>query len=85
MNSSDRAVIPLDTAFKRRWSFEYLSIDFDNLPVKNLELLTNDGVYNIYWRDFADKIINYQLKEFRVAEDRLIDPFFLNKDDLGDD
>ncbi|MFW1336024.1 AAA family ATPase [Vibrio parahaemolyticus] len=85
MNSSDQAVMPLDTAFKRRWSFEYLPIDFINSPDKQLEILTNDGVYNISWRKFADDVINFQLKSFNVAEDRLIGPFFLNKVDLGED
>lgn len=27
MNSADQGVLPLDTAFKRRWSFKYFSID----------------------------------------------------------
>ena len=30
MNSSDQAVMPLDTAFKRRWNFKYIPLDFDN-------------------------------------------------------
>ncbi|TOQ86147.1 hypothetical protein CGG86_23405, partial [Vibrio parahaemolyticus] len=56
-----------------------------NSPDKQLEILTNDGVYNISWRKFADDVINFQLKSFNVAEDRLIGPFFLNKVDLGED
>ena len=27
MNSADQGVFPIDTAFKRRWDFEYLSLD----------------------------------------------------------
>ncbi|WP_022942628.1 McrB family protein [Psychromonas hadalis] len=85
MNSSDQAVMPLDTAFKRRWSFEYLPINFNNSPDKQLKLLTTAGIYNISWKDFATKIVNSKLKAFNVAEDRLIGPFFLNNTDLGDD
>ena len=27
MNSADQGVFPMDTAFKRRWEFEYLSVN----------------------------------------------------------
>ncbi|MGQ8367367.1 McrB family protein [Glaciecola sp. 1036] len=82
MNSSDQAVMPLDTAFKRRWSFEYISLNFNKAPEQQLELITTDGMYHISWKSFADSIINRMLKEFRVAEDRLIGPFFLDKVEL---
>lgn len=87
MNSSDQAVMPLDTAFKRRWSFEYLNIDFgaENVSKKRIELYTKDGVYNISWKDFADKVINFLLKSFNVSEDRLIGPYFLHETELKDE
>lgn len=81
MNSSDQAVMPLDTAFKRRWSFEYLKIDFNNpeVPQQVITLKTTDGSdWMISWADFAEKIINAQLKSIRVPEDRLLGPFFLD-------
>ncbi|HCG7061671.1 McrB family protein [Vibrio parahaemolyticus] len=82
MNSSDQAVMPLDTAFKRRWSFEYISLNFSEAPDQQLELMTSDGLYHISWKSFADSVVNRMLKEFRVAEDRLIGPFFLDKAEL---
>ncbi|EHH1099999.1 AAA domain-containing protein [Vibrio parahaemolyticus] len=82
MNSSDQAVMPLDTAFKRRWSFEYISLNFNEAPSQQLELMTSDGLYHIPWKSFADNVVNRMLKEFRVAEDRLIGPFFLDKAEL---
>ncbi|WP_199776042.1 AAA family ATPase [Pseudoalteromonas sp. T1lg10] len=84
MNSSDQAVMPLDTAFKRRWSFEYVELSFNNAPIQNLELQTAEGPYRISWANFADKVLNKMLKEFRVPEDRMIGPFFLNKTELKD-
>ncbi|MBE8232269.1 MAG: AAA family ATPase [Endozoicomonadaceae bacterium] len=85
MNSSDQAVMPLDTAFKRRWSFEYLGIDFTNpaVPKTVIDLQTENGCFSIGWSDLA-KIINDVLIETNIAEDRLIGPFFLNPKELSD-
>ena len=86
MNSSDQAVMPLDTAFKRRWSFEYLKIDFTNADVVNqmLTLKVADGSdWDISWADFADNVVNAQLKAIRVPEDRLLGPFFLAQEELS--
>lgn len=87
MNSSDQAVMPLDTAFKRRWSFRYIKIDFSNKDVSDqtLRLMTSQGPVNISWRDFADKVINHHLKELNVPEDRLLGPFFLSETELSDE
>lgn len=84
MNSSDQAVMPLDTAFKRRWSFEYVELRFDEAPTQVLELQTSEGLFTITWADFAKKVLNNMLKEFRVPEDRMIGPFFLNETELQD-
>lgn len=84
MNSSDQAVMPLDTAFKRRWSFEYIQLNFSNAPKQLLQLQTNEGLFEITWANFADKVLNKMLKEFRVPEDRMIGPFFLNDTELQD-
>lgn len=85
MNSSDQAVMPLDTAFKRRWSFEYLEIDFTNpaVPKTAIELRTKNGLFSIEWPALAE-IINDELSEKGITEDRLIGPFFLNPKELGD-
>lgn len=82
MNSSDQAVMPLDTAFKRRWSFDYVELSFDKAPSQILVLQTSEGLFEISWTNFADKVLNHMLKEFRVPEDRMIGPFFLNETDL---
>ncbi|MUK62235.1 AAA domain-containing protein [Aliivibrio fischeri] len=83
MNSSDQAVMPMDAAFKRRWSFQYIDIDFSNpdVPNHNFQIATSDGEYNIFWAELA-KIINDALIDCNVAEDRLIGPFFLTKREM---
>lgn len=83
MNSSDQAVMPLDTAFKRRWRFKYIDIDFSitGVPNYDFDLVTQSGVYKISWPKFA-AIINDILIESHVAEDRLLGPFFVKQDEI---
>lgn len=80
MNSSDQAVFPLDTAFKRRWIFEYLPIDFTNcatgkVPIHHVDLP------NIEWKTLA-QTINTILVQLKVVEDKLIGPWFIKDSDL---
>lgn len=83
MNSSDQAVMPLDTAFKRRWRFKYIDIDFSipGVPNYDFDLVTQSGIYKISWPKFA-AIINDVLIEANVAEDRLLGPFFVKQDEI---
>lgn len=83
MNSSDQAVMPLDTAFKRRWRFKFIDIDFSHADVPNhdFNLPTQSGVFKISWPKLAT-IINDVLIEANVAEDRLLGPFFVKKDEI---
>lgn len=85
MNSSDQAVMPLDTAFKRRWSFEYLEIDFKHPHVPNIQISiqTKTNKQQISWANIAS-IINNILTEIGIAEDRLIGQFFLTSNELTD-
>lgn len=76
MNSADQGVYPMDTAFKRRWDFEYIDID------------NNDNEINEFWFDVAGKqyhwnslrkAINDQLTEIGINEDKLMGAFFVSK------
>ncbi|WP_322446710.1 AAA family ATPase [Robertmurraya mangrovi] len=82
MNSADQGVYPMDTAFKRRWSFEYIGIDEGQ---DQLNGITVDLSFEreIAWNTLR-KAINKRLTEndLNVNEDKLIGPFFINKNDL---
>ncbi|MDY6525095.1 AAA family ATPase, partial [Acinetobacter faecalis] len=52
MNSSDQAVFPLDTAFKRRWIFEYLPIDFTNCATGEIPI-HHAGLPHVEWKTLA--------------------------------
>ena len=84
MNSSDQAVMPLDTAFKRRWEFRYLPIDYQKASKGTLEIPTEDSSFSIEWSKFA-KVINDTLSIQNIPEDRLLGHRFLSEAELAND
>jgi len=85
MNSSDQGVLPLDTAFKRRWKFVYLPLDFEKGCTEgNLDIVLDDDVIRtISWQNLAISI-NMILANASIPEDRHLGPYFLSKEDLRD-
>ncbi|EXR46233.1 AAA family ATPase [Acinetobacter baumannii] len=83
MNSSDQAVMPLDTAFKRRWKFEYKPLDFTTSPLGNFELNTQDGPQTVSWSNFA-QVVNSILSSESIPEDRHMGPWFVNENEIKD-
>ncbi len=85
MNSSDQGVLPLDTAFKRRWKFSYVPLDFEKgCTNENVELVVSDNeVRGISWSNFAQSI-NHVLAAGGIPEDRHLGPYFLSPNDFID-
>lgn len=81
MNSADQGVYPMDTAFKRRWSFQYLGIDESEKSVENYEIPIGMGEHRRYlnWNRLRKEINRILAQECRVNEDKLLGPFFLSK------
>lgn len=79
MNSADQGVMPLDTAFKRRWQFEYKSINEDD---SKADYRTPDGSY--VWQDIRNNINALLQKAGGIPEDRWLGPFFLKEADFAD-
>lgn len=89
MNSADQGVFPMDTAFKRRWNFEYLGINENEGQISGNIMLKTDAIQKVEWNTLR-KAINEKLSsEYKVNEDKLMGPFFLSKKVLktvdGDD
>ena len=76
MNSADQGVFPMDTAFKRRWSFEYIGIDNGDIGECNGWVIEGP---NINWNVFR-KFVNGLLSLFDVNEDKLMGPYFVKAD-----
>lgn len=81
MNSADQGVFPIDTAFKRRWDFEYISINNNYELIKNLEIESKEEIYN--WNEVRTAINNYLLNE-GINEDKLMGPFFIKENSYKD-
>ena len=76
MNSADQGVFPMDTAFKRRWTFEYLPIDPEMPPDAHIPLIHGGQEKDISWKTLRGAI-NDRLSAMRINEDKLIGPYFL--------
>ena len=81
MNSSDQAVMPMDSAFKRRWQFEYVSIESDTYPRGHFNLNAGADTFTVSWENLS-KVINNQLAGVQIPEDRLLGPWFVNENEL---
>lgn len=82
MNSADQGVFPMDTAFKRRWNFEYIDIDQGEEKIQNKSFKVDNGV-EINWNCLR-KAINDTLSNNRINEDKLMGAFFIAKDVIDD-
>lgn len=84
MNSADQGVKPMDTAFKRRWDFDYLGIDDGEDKISGQTVELGKGSYNrtIEWNSLR-KAINNELVSYKLNEDKLLGPFFLSLKVLG--
>ena len=81
MNSADQGVFPMDTAFKRRWSFEYKGIDENEDKVGGLITLgEGEHEFEVNWNVLRKAINEVLAKKFNINEDKLMGPFFISED-----
>lgn len=81
MNSADQGVFPMDTAFKRRWSFEYIGINEsqEKMSDGNIVLGKETHAVEISWNKLRKTINDLLATDYKVNEDKLMGPFFLGK------
>lgn len=78
MNSADQGVMPMDTAFRRRWDFKYIGVDdavtkkFDEYKFK----ISENSI--VKWNDFRTEV-NKHLCDCNIPEDKLLGPYFISK------
>lgn len=82
MNTSDQSLFPIDSAFKRRWNWEYMPIEYDPVDKHTKELIrwkleVGKKIYS--WGKFLD-IINREIETITVSEDKQMGYFFAKPD-----
>ena len=81
MNSADQGVFPMDTAFKRRWSFEYIGINENEDKIAGTGKIALAGSDDLISWNVLRRAVNAKMSsgDFKINEDKLMGPFFLPK------
>lgn len=89
MNTSDNSIYFMDSAFKRRWDWEFVNIEDDGqrnvVSSRRVKLYNND---TCAWNDFVDKLnefIRSHYKTVRKIEDKQIGYFFINEETITEE
>lgn len=75
MNTSDQSLFPIDSAFKRRWDWEYEPIKYKNTDWK---IVIDGTVYS--WVSFQ-RIVNEKILRANSSEDKMLGDYFVNPSD----
>lgn len=71
MNTSDQSLFPIDSAFKRRWDWEYESIKYENK-----KWVIEIGANRYKWTSFQH-IVNNKIFEATSSEDKMLGDYFV--------
>ena len=82
MNTSDQSLFPIDSAFKRRWNWKYMPIEYHPIDKKTQQpidwnLQIGDNIYS--WGQFLSKI-NPEIYTLTESSDKQMGYFFAKAD-----
>ena len=77
MNTSDQSLFPMDSAFKRRFDWEYVPINYDH---SEADFIMEVGDSKYKWLDFLKKV-NADVYDVTRSEDKQMGEFFIKPKD----
>jgi hypothetical protein len=83
MNTSDQSLFPMDSAFKRRWDWEYIPIDYsrntdENTSANFVVELTKNDEFN--WLDFIEDVNKLIKGNDNLGMDKCLGNYFIKPD-----
>ena len=89
MNTSDNSIYFMDSAFKRRWDWEFIEIEDNNQRVllQSVQIILDNGV-KYHWCTFVDRLNNFiksNYDKIRKIEDKQVGYRFINETDITEE
>ena len=79
MNTSDQSLFPMDSAFKRRWDWEYIPINYEKSeenPSSNYQVVVS-GSKSFSWLEFIEKVNTIIKENPNLGMDKCIGNYFI--------
>ena len=74
MNTSDQSLFPMDSAFKHRWEWKYIKVDYENGRIQ--DWIIKIGEKEFKWKSVL-KGINDYIIEAKKSTDKQMGEFFI--------